>query len=247
MVPIGTGLSSLQNEKGMQALCQDGTCLGKRRQEEQCYGAEGCLECQELRPDSSSEVWEQCLTTCPQSPEHTYLYLCWCHHSPALGAQDSDTPQPSSLVVPGQIWGIPMTPPPQHIIDHCHFITVIKLLFPLSQSSWVLFCSVIKLFHLLGLLLNSSQDKAAGHASRDTGTDAHTGFIFTNKALCWSCCFSAWSLATPWAGVTPVAQGTQPRAGGHRSRERREGRLCCMGRADVCNGDSKTAAPQTVH
>lgn len=95
----------------------------------------------------------------------------------------------------------PRDPLPQHTTDHCHFITVIKLLFPLSQSSWVLFCSVIKLFHLLGLLLNSSQDKAAGHASRDTGTDAHTGSIFTNKALCWSCCFSAQGLATSWAGL----------------------------------------------
>ena len=123
----------------------------------------------------------------PQIPEHPCLLL-------HLGHGTVTSPV---LLRARAALGPPRTPTPQPITDHCHLITVIKLLFPLSQSSWVLFCSVIKLFHLLGLLLNSSQDKAAGHASRDTGTDAHTGFIFTNKALCWSCCFSARGLATP--------------------------------------------------
>lgn len=59
------------------------------------------------------------------------------------------------------------------------------------------FVCFFKLFCLLGLLLNSYQDKAAGHASRDTGTDAQTGFIFTNKALGWSCCSSAGGSAAP--------------------------------------------------
>lgn len=32
--------------------------------------------------------------------------------------------------------------------------------------------------------------------------ETHTGFISTNKALCWSCCFPAQGSATPWAGLT---------------------------------------------
>lgn len=151
-------------------------------------------------------------------------YTCIGAITPLCLGHGTVAPQPSShpCQVPGQLWW-PCEPPPQRITDHSHFITVIKLLFPLSQSSWVLFCSVIKLFHLLGLLLNSSQDKAAGHASRDTGTDAHTGFISTNKALCWSCCFSAQGSATPWAGGTGhPAQGWWPQE------QREKGRMTLL-------------------
>lgn len=104
----------------------------------------------------------------------------------------------------------------------------------------------MKPFHLLGLLLNSSQDKAAGHASRDTGTDAQTGFIFTNKALCWSCCFSARGSAAPGQG----SRGTWHPTQGWRlqeQRERREGRTAfpqCrwnIVRAGTCDRDPETA------
>lgn len=73
-------------------------CLGKKRWEEWCYGGEGALGCLELRPDSSSQVWAQCLHDCLPT-EHPYLHPCWCHHSP----------QPSSQPrwVPGQLWGPP--------------------------------------------------------------------------------------------------------------------------------------------
>lgn len=50
-------------------LAEGKTCLGKKRWEEQCYGGEGALGCLELRPDSSSQVWAQCLPDClPTEP-----------------------------------------------------------------------------------------------------------------------------------------------------------------------------------
>lgn len=141
------------------------------------------------------------------------------------GAITAPSPAPSPAGCQDSFGG-PRDRPPQHTTEHCCFVTVIKLLFPLSQSSWVLFCSVIKLFHLLGLLLNSSQDKAAGHASRDTGTDAHTGFIFTNKALCWSCCFSAQGLATPGQG--PTRRTGHPAWGWWPREQREKGRMTLL-------------------
>lgn len=155
----------------------------------------------ELRHDQLSQLRKHVVRVSPSPPSAGVPYSPCSRHPAPKGGTPSPRAQggfgggerwqaqpvpprrlPSSPCCASQTTGASV--PSLSFYFHCHKVPGFCFLF-------VCLSVCLEPVGLLGLLLNSSQDKAAGHASRDAGTDAQTGFTFTNEALCWSCCFSA--------------------------------------------------------